>query len=181
MGSEMKKALTRTLGFSAGLLLATAAWGHGQNAAHHASAAPPAKASATVTASGCWIRLIPSPAPSGGFFVAHNAGSEDAVLTGAHSPDYGMVMLHETTESDGMSKMAMVHQVAIPAGKDLAFKPGSYHLMLEQPRAGLKIGDTVRLELTLANGEGVSTTCEVKSPKAMPGAGGHDMSQHMKH
>ena len=173
----MKKILTRTLGISAGLLLAGSAWGQG----HGAPAAAPAKASATVTASDCWIRLIPSPAPSGGFFVAHNAGSADAVLTGAHSPDYGMVMLHETTESGGMSKMSMVHQVAIPAGKDLAFKPGSYHLMLEKPRDGLKIGDSVRLDFTLANGEGFSTTCEVKSPKAMPGMGGHDMSKHMKH
>ncbi|GAA0225809.1 copper chaperone PCu(A)C [Castellaniella daejeonensis] len=169
--------MTRTLGISAGLLLAVSAsaWAHGHGAAQGAAA----KVSATVKASDCWIRLIPSPAPSGGFFVAHNAGQEDAVLTGAHSPDYGMVMLHETTESGGMSKMSMVHQVAIPAGKDLAFKPGSYHLMLEQPRAGLKVGDTVQVDFTLANGEVFSAACEVKSPKAM--SGGHDMSGHMKH
>lgn len=173
----MNRFLTRTLGISAGLLLATSAWGQGHGAAHGApAAATPVKASATVTASDCWIRMIPSPAPSGGFFVAHNAGSADAVLTGAHSPDYGMVMLHETTESGGMSKMAMVHQVAIPAGKDLAFKPGSYHMMLEKPRDGLKIGDTVRVDFTLANGEGFSATCELKSPKAMSG-----MDGHMKH
>ncbi|MFC4446401.1 copper chaperone PCu(A)C [Castellaniella denitrificans] len=175
----MKKSLTRTLGISAGLLLAVSAsaWAQGHGAAQGA----PAKVSAAVTASDCWIRLIPSPAPSGGFFVAHNAGSEDAVLTGAHSPDYGMIMLHETTESGGMSKMSMVHKVAIPAGKDLAFKPGGYHLMLEQPRAGLKVGDSVRVDFTLANGEGFSATCEVKSPKAMSGMGGHDMPKHMKH
>ncbi|KAB0622180.1 copper chaperone PCu(A)C [Castellaniella defragrans] len=177
----MKKTLTRTLGISAGLLLAASAWGHGQQPAHGAPAATPAKTSATVTASDCWIRLIPAPAPSGGFFVAHNTGAEDAVLTGAHSPDYGMVMLHETTESGGMSKMAMVHQVNIPAGKGLVFKPGSYHLMLEQPREGLKVGDSVRVDFTLANGEGFSTTCEVKSPKAMSGAGGHGAAGQMKH
>ncbi|MGE4452855.1 copper chaperone PCu(A)C [Castellaniella sp.] len=175
----MKKSLTRTLGISAGLLLAVSAsaWAQGHGAAQGA----PAKVSAAVTASDCWIRLIPSPAPSGGFFVAHNAGPGDAVLTGAHSPDYGMIMLHETTESGGMSKMSMVHKVAIPAGKDLAFKPGGYHLMLEQPRAGLKVGDSVRVDFTLANGEGFSATCEVKSPKAMSGMGGHDMPKHMKH
>lgn len=179
MGSEMKKSLTRTLGISAGLLLAVSASAWAQE--HGAAQGAPAKVSAAVTASDCWIRLIPSPAPSGGFFVAHNAGSEDAVLTGAHSPDYGMIMLHETTESGGMSKMSMVHKVAIPAGKDLAFKPGGYHLMLEQPRAGLKVGDSVRVDFTLANGEGFSATCEVKSPKAMSGMGGHDMPKHMKH
>jgi copper(I)-binding protein len=184
MDREMKKFLTRSLGISAGLLLATAAWGHG-GTGHGMSgmagmSGTPAKSSALVTASDCWIRLIPSPAPSGGFFVAHNAGAADVVLTGAHSPDYGMVMLHETTESGGMSKMSMVHQVAIPAGKDLVFKPGSYHLMLEKPRAGLKIGDTVQVDFTLSNGEGFSANCAVKSPKAMSGMAGHDMPD-MKH
>lgn len=143
--------------------------------------ASPARTSATVTASDCWIRLLPSPAPSGGFLVAHNAGSADVVLTGASSPDYGMVMLHETTESGGMSKMAMVHRVAIAAGKDLVFKPGSYHLMLEKPREGLKIGDAVRLDFALANGEGFTATCEIKSPKALPPKSGRGMSGHMKH
>src|SRR5690606_35635470 len=117
--NEKKKCLTRALGISAGLLPATAARSHG-HAAHGTQPAPeaPAKASTPVTASDCWIRLLPAPVPAGGFFVAHNAGADDVVLTGAHSPDYGMVMLHETTESGGMSKMAMVHQVTIPAGQD---------------------------------------------------------------
>ena len=162
----MKTFLTHSLGLSAGLLLATAAWGHGHGPGQAAPAAP-AQASTTVTASACWVRLIPGPAPAGGFFVAHNAGSADVVLTGAHSPDYEMVMLHQTSESDGMSKMAMVHEVTIPAGQNLEFKPGSYHIMLEKPRAGLKIGDTIQVDFTLSNGEGFSAACEVKSPKAM--------------
>ena len=104
------------------------------------------------------------------------------MLTGAHSPDYGMVMLHETTESGGMSKMSMVPQVAIPAGQDLVFKPGSYHMMLEKPRAGLKIGDSVQVDFTLSNGEGFSATCEVKSPKTLSEAASeHMMSRQMKH
>lgn len=88
-------------------------------------------------------------------------------MTGASSPDYGMVMLHQTTEEDGMAKMSMVHEFVIPAGEELAFKPGSYHVMLEQPARSLTVGEEVQLDLGLANGERVSATCEIKPPTAL--------------
>jgi copper(I)-binding protein len=147
------------------------------------AAAPTAATSATpaeVTAANCWIRQLPSPAPSGGFLVFHNAGLQARQLTSVSSPDYGQVMMHQTTQENGMSKMSMVHQVAVPAGGSLAFKPGSYHLMLEQPRDGLKVGDHVQIEFVLDNQQQVSVSCEVKAPNAMPGMGKHGM-KHMAH
>jgi len=171
----MNRFFTYLGGLSAGLAFAAAAGAHGA-AAQGASSGP---VSADVTASGCWIRQLPAPAPSGGFLVFHNAGGQAAALTGASSPDYGEVMMHQTTEENGMSRMSMVDQVAVPAGGDLAFKPGSYHLMLEQPRDGLKIGDQVRVDFALGNGQRVQASCEIKSPKAMPGMSG--MSGHGGH
>ncbi len=123
--------------------------------------------SATVTARNCWIRYLPAPTPSGGFLVVHNGGDHAVVLKGASSPDYGMVMLHQTTEENGQSKMSMIHEVSIPAGQDLELRPGSYHIMLEQPKEGLKVGDHVHVDFALGNGEGFAATCEVKPAKAM--------------
>lgn len=144
--------------------------------------APAHAASADVTASQCWIRQLPAPAPSGGFLVFHNAGQQARQLTAVHSPDYGQVMMHQTTEENGMSKMSMVHQVTVPAGGNLAFKPGSYHLMLEQPREGLKVGDHVQINFTLDNQQSVAVSCEVKAPNAMPGMSKHGMGKHgMQH
>lgn len=161
------------VGLSAGLLLATSAWA--ANHGHGAAVAADAPLSATVTASDCWIRNMPAPAPSGGFLVFHNTGAQVNLL-GAQSPDYGDVMVHQTTEESGMSKMSMVHQVTLPAAGQLAFKPGSYHIMLEQARDGLKVGDHVQIDFALDNGERVTAQCEVKSPKAMPaGMTGHQM------
>ncbi len=151
------------------LAVSASAWAQGHGAAQGA----PAKVSAAVTASDCWIRLIPSPAPSGGFFVAHNAGSEDAVLTGAHSPDYGMIMLHETTESGGMSKMSMVHKVAIPAGKDLAFKPGGYHIMFMNLKQPLKQGEMMKGTLTFEKAGSVDVEFKVDSIAAKGGEADH--------
>ncbi len=167
------KSFSRTLGaaaVSALLLAGTAAWAHGDGAAHGASAAASAAglpASATVSARDCWIRLLPAPTPSGGFLVVHNGGQQPVSLKSASSPDYGMVMLHQTSEEGGMSKMSMVHEISIPPGQDLELKPGGYHIMLEQPRAGLKVGDRVHVDFALGNGEGFAATCELKPPKAM--------------
>ncbi|WP_322995477.1 copper chaperone PCu(A)C [Castellaniella sp.] len=156
---------------AATLTLATSAWAAGHDAHQAASASLPV--SNTVTASDCWIRQMPAPAPSGGFLLFHNKGAQDVALTGVHAADYGHAMMHQTTEENGLSKMSMVHQVSLPAGADLAFKPGSYHLMLEQPRDGLAVGDHIPLVFTLADGSQVNAQCEIRSPKAMPG-----MDQH---
>lgn len=81
-------------------------------------------------------------------------------------------MMHQTTESGGMSSMSAVHDLKVPAGGDLAFKPGSYHLMLEQPRAGLKVGDTVQMRFQLADGGEFAAACVVRPANAMPGMSG---------
>lgn len=158
-------------GLSASMLLATSAWATNHGAAAVAADAP---VSATVTASDCWIRQIPAPAPSGGFLVFHNTGAQVNLIS-AQSPDYAQVMIHQTTEENGMSKMSMVHQVALPAAGQLAFKPGSYHMMLEQARDGLKVGDHVQVNFALDNGQRVTAQCEVKPAKAMSGMSGHQM------
>src|SRR3546814_12826070 len=67
--------------------------------------------SASLTVSDCWIRALPVPAPSAGYFVIHNKGGQEARLTGVSSPAFGMAMLHKSTESGGMSKMVMVHDI----------------------------------------------------------------------
>jgi copper(I)-binding protein len=132
-----------------------------------------------LSASACWIRQLPAPAPSGGFLVIHNAGHAPAILKSVQSPDYGQAMMHQTTESGGMSSMSMVHDLAVPAGGDLAFQPGHYHLMLEKPRAGLKVGDTVQMWFVLADGRRFSAACQVKPANAMS-AGSPSGMQGMK-
>jgi len=132
---------------------------HGTAAGGHDTGMP---VSASLTVSGCWIRALPAPAPSAGYFVVHNKGAKTVALTGASSPAFGMVMLHKTVEGGGMSKMVMVNNVPVPAKGSLAFKPGSYHAMLEKPVHALVVGASVALTLTFDSGEMASATCKVK-------------------
>jgi len=140
--------------------------GHAADPASHSShgqgrPAPDAPVSRTLSVSGCWIRAVPVPAPSAGYFVVRNSGASDAKLTGASSEAFGMVMLHQTTDHDGMSKMSMAHDILIPAGKELVFKPNGYHAMLEQPVKALEIGTDISLEFMFDTGEKATAACRV--------------------
>ncbi len=167
----MKHTLMASMLISVGLLASTASVAQSQSTQATASAGQ-------ITLSDCWIRQMPAPTPSGGFFLAHNGTDQELSLSHVKSADYGMIMLHQTTHEDGISKMSEVENVAIPAGGDLAFKPGSYHIMLEEPRAGLEPGGQAQLEFFFSNGQSVSATCELKSPKDMPPMSHHDHARH---
>jgi hypothetical protein len=146
-----------------------------QHGDHTSGAVAPV--STTVKASSCWIRAIPAPAPSGGFFVLENSGPKPVRLTSVKSPSYGMVMMHQTTQSNGMSRMSEVPDIQVPAGGSVQFKPGGYHLMLEKAADSVKVGASVYLQLMLDDGSMVPVRCDVKPPNAMPeaGMGGHVM------
>ncbi|MFT0531697.1 copper chaperone PCu(A)C [Castellaniella hirudinis] len=143
-----------------------AAMAHGGHDAAAAAAAANLPVSSHVTADACWIRQLPKPTPSGGFLVLHNQGGEPAVIAAVASPDYADVMLHQTTEENGVSKMSMIHQLTIPAGQRVELKPGSYHLMLEGPRDGLTVGDEAHVRFALGDGTAVDAACKVMSAKA---------------
>ena len=105
-----------------------------------ATAAPPAPRP-SVTISNAWFRALPAGLPAGGYFTAHNAGPRDLAITGAQSDACGMLMLHQSENKGGMSGMAMVDKVALPAGGSATFAPDGFHLMCDHPR--MKIGAKV--------------------------------------
>ncbi|WP_143161076.1 copper chaperone PCu(A)C [Pollutimonas bauzanensis] len=150
------------------VLLAQA--GHDQGMAGHGHKMPAgapdmahAKVSTTLAVSACWIRSMPAPAPSAGYFVVKNTGGTQVRLQSVASAGYGMVMLHQTTQQEGMSRMSATHDVAIPAGGQLEFKPGGYHAMLEKPAQAHPVGSKVAMDFLFDNGEKASAECEVKA------------------
>ncbi len=127
----------------AGLLLAGAA---------HADQA------AQMRAEHAWIRVMPAGLPAGGYVTLHNGGDEAATLTGASSPEYGHVMLHESTTEGGMGRMKMIDKLAIPAHGGVALAPGGYHLMLMQGSTQVHPG--VQVPVTLQFADGSKTTVQ---------------------
>lgn len=142
--------------------------GHGDSHGSGAASSP-ATAPDGVRVQDCWIRTMPSQVPSGGYFTVHNDNDRPVSLTGISSPAFAKTMLHQTITRDGMARMMHTDAVDVPARGSLAFKPGSYHAMLEKPTQDLKIGETVTVNLMFGTAGTVATDCELRSPATVAG------------
>ncbi|HKU53880.1 MAG TPA: copper chaperone PCu(A)C [Rhizomicrobium sp.] len=110
--------------------------------------------------SGAWFRSLPGKLPAGGYFTVQNNTGREAAITGASSDACGMLMIHQSSNKGGMTSMMMMEEVKVPAGGKVAFAPGGYHLMCEQPQ--MKIGAKVPVTLHLAGGNSVAVAFEVR-------------------
>ena len=87
-----------------------------------------------------------------------NTGHDPLTLTKVSSP-IGDAMMHASTEHDGMMHMEMLDAPQITPGASLSFSPGHNHIMLDELKQPLKLGDNVKLTLYFAGDK--STTINV--------------------
>ena len=128
-----------------------------------ASLVPAFAQAATVT--DAWFRALPSGLPAGGYFTLSNPGAAAISLTGAQSPACGMLMLHKSSDSGGMSMMSDVASVDVPPGGQVKFAPGGYHLMCMDPTPAMKPGAKVPVTLMFANKSKLQALFVVKNAK----------------
>ena len=122
-----------------------------------------------------WVRWIPAIAPGGAYFTLANIGTTEHTLTGASSPDFGEVTLHQSQTMNGLSQMRAVASLAVMPGSTVKFEPGSYHLMLTGPKHALNIGDQVSVTLRFADGQSVTTPFTVRASEAHQSKSKDDM------
>ena len=96
-------------------------------------------------------------------------------LVSASSTAAGVVEIHEMKMEGSTMQMRAIHGLNLPAGKVVAFKPGSYHMMLLDLKAPLVAGSTVDLTLVIEGKDGKRETVRVKAPVRALGAA---MSDH---
>lgn len=115
-----------------------------------------------ITVQDAYVRLPPPGSPAAAYFTLKNAGV-DRALVDADCSCAGMTMIHESAEKNGMATMRHVDSAALPKGGELVLKPGGMHVMLMQLQAPLKLGDTVKLTLTFADGDTLLLTLPVQA------------------
>lgn len=129
-------------------------------------------AQAQLTVSEPWVRGTVATQKVTGAFMTLSSAS-DAKLLEVRSPVAGLVEIHEMAmQGNTMQMRALKDGLALPAGKAVELKPGSYHVMLMDLKQPIKAGDTVPLTLTLV-GEGADKqrqTLEVKATVKALGA-----------
>lgn len=99
-----------------------------------------------------WVRMTPTMPMGAGFFTIENRCAGAVVLTGASSPRFADVSMHETQLAGGISRMRPLRVATIGPGRQLAFRPGGRHLMLMSPAGGITEGGRVRIDLQFADG-----------------------------
>lgn len=119
-----------------------------------------------------WVKEAPPTAKvNAGYMVLENHSGQAQVLTGASSPAFGKVEIHNTEIHNGMAHMIRQDSVEIPAHGSFEFKPGGYHFMLMDVKHAPKAGGKVQLMLNFADGSQAHVTAEVRK-----GMGGMDHS-----
>lgn len=137
-----------------------------------------------------WARATaPGQSIGGGYLEIENEGKTADRLLSVQSDVAESVEMHETQTSNGVSSMRGVPSVDIPAGGELKFAPGSYHIMFVKLKAPLKDGTEFPATLNFEKAGAVQIKFKVKpiTYKGSEGSGSGSMgsmdmgSMHMKH
>lgn len=128
-----------------------------------------------------WVRAAQAPQKATGAFMQITSAT-GAKLVAASSPVANIVEIHEMKMEGDVMRMAPIASLDLPAGKAVALRPGSYHIMLIDLKQPLKAGDTVPLTLSIEGADKKKETVSVQATvKAMGMAAGASGPQHGHH
>ena len=113
-----------------------------------------------ITVTQPWVRATVAQQKSTGAFVTLSAAA-DSQLVEVRSSIAEMVEIHEMAMDGDTMKMRAVTAVALPAGRQVQLKPGSFHVMLMGLKRPLLAGQTVPLTLVFESANRARQSVEV--------------------
>jgi copper(I)-binding protein len=141
---ERSRGIRRTLGGVAVLVVLV-----GVAAAACSSAATPLPG---IVVTDAWARPAAAGGDSAAYLTITNPGGADVLLS-VHCAVAGSTMLHQTsTDMGGMTGMAMLDDLTVPAGSVIRLQPGGTHVMLGGLTRALAVGENVELRLQFQHG-----------------------------
>jgi len=105
-------------------------------------------ASGTLRVSGAWVSAT-VPGQSVGAAYMRLRSEQDASLVEIETDASLRAEMHRMTSVNDVMRMRQLEQVELPAGRSESFAPGGRHVMLVDLRRPLKVGENVRITLTL--------------------------------
>jgi len=125
----------------------------------------PAQAPVLKVQSAAVVAVPPGAAETSAWMTLRNAGQKPVVLTGARTALADHAMLMSTRrDTRGLSGMTAVKTLTVPARGTLRLEPSGDHLMLMGLKRTLKVGETVRLTLTVQGGRALNVDAVVRRP-----------------
>lgn len=111
-----------------------------------------------------WIRAAPPGVNvMAGYATLRNRGNQAVRCDGVSGADFGAAEVHRTVIENGDSRMLRDQALEVPAGKEAAFAPGSFHLMLFRPQRVFAAGDTSTLVLRCGEQQ-LSAEFQIRNP-----------------
>jgi copper(I)-binding protein len=137
-------------------------------------------AHAQVEVSDAWARATGQGQKTTGVFM--NLTAKKATrLVGVKTDLTSTAEVHEMKMEKDVMKMQAVKALDLPAGKTVALKPGSYHVMLMDLKDPIKEDSQVVLTLLFEDASGVKTQQEVQVAAKKMAMGGKDKPQQGEH
>ena len=99
-----------------------------------------------------WIREPPPRSPAAGYLVIENRGGDPIELIAVATEAAEQTEIHIMEHTNDRMTMRRVAKLQVPAGGEVALKPGGTHLMLMELRQPLRDGDEVELVLRFGDG-----------------------------
>lgn len=172
------KSMSVTAAFLAATLLAASpgvsAHEHGKNkemSGHH-------KMSAGIEIENAWARATPGMSKNGGaYFTAKNTGKDADRIVGVSANVSAKAELHTHLNDNGIMRMRQVDGLDVPAGGEVTFRPGGYHIMFIGLHKPLKEGDRFPVTLIFEKAGQQTVEIDVMGVGAMKGG----MNRDMKH
>lgn len=121
--------------------------------------------------SGAWVPPT-VPGQTVGALYMRLRSEQDAALVMVETDASSAAEIHQMTTVNDVMRMRRLYQVALPAGQLVELAPGGRHVMLVDLRHPLKIGDNVRITLTLRLRDGSTARETVDAPVVRKAARG---------
>jgi copper(I)-binding protein len=128
-----------------------------------------------------WARATPKGADSGAaYLTVTNTGQTPRRLSCVSSDAAAKCQIHQMSMHDGVMQMRPVEDgVQIKPGETVTFKPGGYHIMLDELKHALQQGNTVEATLKASDGSMVTVqfpVAAIGAPAPGTSAGGGTMT-----
>ncbi|MNJ88036.1 hypothetical protein D3C87_55730 [compost metagenome] len=127
---------------------------------------------AQVSVTDPWVRAtVPQQKATGAFMQLNSANGTR--LVDARSP-VARAEIHEMAVQDHVMRMRQISGLDLPAGQNVALKPGGYHIMFFDLKQPVKEGDVIPLTLVFEDKDKKRETLELQVPaRALNSAAKH--------
>ncbi len=116
----------------------------------------------TLIVQGAWARQVPGSDVAAVYLTLRNPTTKPISIVSVQSSIASHAMIHETRTEGGQSRMRPHEQLMVPPGQVVKLEPEGLHVMLHGLTQTVAVGQSIRLDLVLADGSKVQVAAPVR-------------------